>query len=198
MSPKNTLKKGDKAHNINKGNRNKKRPPVTSRPAARMPAVSPVVKPIPAISSLEFPALTSQPTDPLGSVKKWCFKNGSLVINPLLKRSYFIDGQEVILSEGPIPAYSLKRGNVVHAKQQNVKIPGDVPQSSWSEIIYEETSYDRDVKQWVTSRITGWVNDAYLDDYIEKFPNFEVEIPHATKNSNDPQQFMTIEDEGFS
>jgi hypothetical protein len=198
MSPKTMLKKRDKAHKINKGNRDNKRPPVTSRPAHRMPAVSPVVKPLPAISTLEFPALTSQPTDSPKPVKKWCFKNGSLVINPFLKKSYFLGGEEVILSEGPTPAYSLKRGSIVHVRQQNVKIPGDVPQSSWSEITYEETAYDREIKQWVTSRVTGWVNDAYLDDYIEKFPDFEVEIPHATKNSNDPQQFMTIEDEGFS
>lgn len=197
MSPKPTLKKGDKAHNIKKGNRENKRP-VTSRPAARVPAVSPVVKPLQAISALEFPALISQPTDSPGAVKKWCFKTGSPVINPLLNRSYVLEGKEIILSDGPIPGYSLKRGNVVHVRQQNVQIPGDVPFSLWSEVTYEETSYDHEVKQWVTSRVTGWVNDAYLDDYVEKFPAFEVEIPHATKNSNDAQQFMTIDDEGFS
>jgi len=109
-----------------------------------------------------------------------------------------MDDKEVILSEGLAPLYFLKRGNIVHVKRQKIEIPGDVPSSSWSEIAYEETSYDRELKQWVKSSVTGWVNDAYLDDYNEKFPDFEVEIPHATKNSNDPQQFMTIEDEGHS
>jgi len=185
------LRKGEKAHKPNKAGKGVKRPLVTARPATPTAAAR-----LPIISTLEFPAPVLPLTDPSQAVRKWCFKHGSPVINPLLKKSYFADDKEIILSEGPAPSYSLKRGKVVRVNRQNIKIPGDVPLSSWSEIIYEETSYDRALKQWVTSRVIGWVNDAYLDDYHEQFPDFEVEIPNATKDSTDAQQFMFIKDEG--
>jgi hypothetical protein len=49
---------------------------------------------------------------------------------------------------------------------------------------------------------TGWVRDVYLDDYVEKFPDFEVHIPsaaenpngaHATEDASDPAQNIVID-----
>ncbi len=38
----------------------------------------------------------------------------------------------------------------------------------------------------------GWINDAYLEDYLEKFPN-EVLIANPTPDPNDAAQYMAVE-----
>ena len=205
MSPQKILQNGIKPDRPNKRDKDVKPRPVNSRGVNRTPIATTLVTSgattlMSLISTLEFPPLGAQLSDFLRPAKKWCIKQGTPVINSHLKKSTTLNDndQEMILWAGPIPAYSLKKGNVLTVHRQSITIPGDVPVSSWSEVTYEETSYDRTEKKWVKSSVTGWVNDGYLDDYHEKFPDFEVVIPHATKNSNDPQQFMTIVDEGYS
>lgn len=39
----------------------------------------------------------------------------------------------------------------------------------------------------------GWVNDAYLEDYFEQFPDPEVVIPNPTPEMNDAPQYMLVE-----
>jgi len=49
----------------------------------------------------------------------------------------------------------------------------------WSEITYRGTS--------------AWVNDTFLEDYVEKYPNAEVLIPHPTAEPNDAAQYMILD-----
>jgi hypothetical protein len=48
----------------------------------------------------------------------------------------------------------------------------------WSEVIYRGR--------------TAWINDRFLEDYVEKYPE-EVLIPHATPEPNDAAQYMLLD-----
>jgi hypothetical protein len=98
------VKKGVKANNLNKRGKNNKRPSLNPRPTNpnSIPAGTPKpANPSSIASMLEFPALLSHQTDTLQPVKKWCFKNGTSIMKPLIRKSYFLNGQEVTLTEAP-------------------------------------------------------------------------------------------------
>jgi len=157
-----------------------------------------IVAPIPGTSKTG----TTQPDAPTqklpnGSLptgsKKWCLK-GVSVVQPVIEKWHCKDKTKVPVPVLEQSSYPLKRNTVVGVLKQDES-------SSWSGITYEETIYDfvdKTRKDWVTTRVTGWVNNADLDDYIEEFPNFKgVDIPNATKSSTDPIQNMTIVDEKY-
>jgi hypothetical protein len=50
---------------------------------------------------------------------------------------------------------------------------------TWTEIVYKGK--------------TAWVNDTYLEDYVEKFKKEEVLIPHPTTEPNDAAQYMLLD-----
>jgi len=127
---------------------------------------------------------------PVLDSKKWLLKD-ALVFHPNIEKWYFINKDTVQMPVEERSSYLLKRNTIVDILPQDVSIP-------WSAIAYEVTLYDYDVKSWVTTRLTGWVNNENLDDYLEEFPDSEVVILHKTKNSTDLEQDMTIEDEGFN
>jgi hypothetical protein len=124
--------------------------------------------------------------------KKWCIKDTS-AFHPDIEKWYFKEDEKVQIPVSAPSSYPLKRNTIVDVLPQDISI-------IWSAISYEETIYDliddkTGKKDWVTTRFTGWVDNAHLDDYIEEFPNFEVRIPNATKKSTDLQQNMILEDE---
>ena len=130
----------------------------------------------------------------LPSRKKWCLKKVA-VENPRFE-TWDHDGT-VMQDHKLVKSFNtLPRNTVVNVLRPNEIINGD----SYSLVTYQETYYDSGVKNWVTTRVTGLVKDADLDDYHEheneEFQKFVVDIPHATKKSTDAQQYMTIIDEG--
>lgn len=109
--------------------------------------------------------------NPKKVLKKWCF-----------------DKAPVYFSPGELqPSSSLKRGAVVEltGQKQNTIISGF--HTSWTEIVYGIQD-----KQAETHWVTGWVNDACLDDYHENFPDSGVVIPNPTKDPHDAQQYLAI------
>jgi len=175
MSPKTIKNEGNKGKN-NSGKSSK-----VTRPTQK--AVISVAPP-PEVPTKKFPVNTHT----IGS-RKWCLKD-VLVFHPVVKKWYLKDNKKVQLPVEDRQSCPLKRNTIVDLLPQDISM-------LWSAVAYEETLYDYDVKNWVTTKLTGWVDDAYLDDYIEEFPNFEVAIPHATKSSTDLEQDITIEDEGY-
>lgn len=172
MGPKNNGKKGNKARNPNQG-----------RQGIRRPLVSPVSAVRTAVPTTPIPALTVLAAQPdlkavraangeVQTIKKWCFDSTPVYFAP----------------DEPWPSTSLNKGAVVELTGQKQSLSADGIKAAWSEIAYE--TYDPHAgTQWVT----GWVNDAYLDDYNEKFPNSGVAIPNATPNPRDAQQYMILE-----
>lgn len=79
---------------------------------------------------------------------------------------------------------------------QNVPMRGNDNQmhdSAWLKVIYRNSKGPQ----------TGWIRETLFDDYVEPFPNSEVEIPnpptdptdpfpYATLNPNDPAQYMVL------
>ena len=62
-------------------------------------------------------------------------------------------------------------------RQQPARVNGQ--DMLWSEVVYRDWS--------------GWVYDGYLEDYLEKYPDMEVVIPHPTPDPNDAAQYMILE-----
>jgi hypothetical protein len=77
------------------------------------------------------------------------------------------------------PIADIPPGTIVTptGKQQNLLLPGG-HQSLWSEI--------------TLAGKLGWINDAYLEEYAEKYQN-EVAIANPTPDPNDAAQYMIIE-----
>ncbi len=90
------------------------------------------------------------------------------------KKWCFANNIPALTSNSPVPLFTLNQGDVVVIKQQHIRVPGS--DSSWSEV--------------ASNGNTGWVNEVFLDDYVEEFPPNEVKIPHPTNDPNDAQQFM--------
>jgi hypothetical protein len=86
---------------------------------------------------------------------------------------------QVINSNDPEPAFELNQGNVVIVTQQNVQVPGH--DAAWAHILYEGKS--------------GWVEEIYLDDYVEDFPKDEVKILNPTPEITDAAQYMKLNGE---
>lgn len=73
----------------------------------------------------------------------------------------------------------LPTGSVVEptGNQQEVIINGK--KTLWSEVTYKGKS--------------AWVYDAYLEDLVEKYPDFVVHIPHPTADPTDAAQYMILD-----
>ncbi|HLO14029.1 MAG TPA: hypothetical protein VK206_04310 [Anaerolineales bacterium] len=171
MSPKSISKKAGK-----KG---------SSQGAARhdnqAPAISGVVTPmhVAATPATAIPALLTSTLQPelrrasnaagkVQSLKKWCVDRTPIHFSP----------------EELQPSDQLDKGFVVELTGQQKTISADDHQTAWSEVAYKAES------AWVR----GWVNDAYLDDYHEDFPDSGVVILHQTKELWDAQQYMVLGD----
>ena len=122
--------------------------------------------------------------------RKWCLKN-VVVENPKFETQY-LDG-EIVQDHTPDKSFdSLLKSTVIDVLQSNETRHGS------SEIRYQKTYYDSARKKWVTTRMTGWLKDADLDDYCERteeFQKFVVDIRNQTEKSTDAQQYLYIKDE---
>lgn len=153
------------------------------RREAKRPLVSPVVVTRAAAPTTPIPALTILASPPelktvrasggaVRTVKKWCFENTPVYFAP----------------EEPWPSTTLNKGALVELTGQEFSLSAADLKISWSEVAYR-TLDSQAGTQWVT----GWVNDAYLDDYNETFPDSGVVIPNPTPNPADAQQYMILE-----
>lgn len=70
-------------------------------------------------------------------------------------------------------------GAVVEAtgNQQHAVVHGK--ESVWSEVTFKGK--------------TGWIYETYLEDLVEKFPDFEVHIPHPSADPTDAAQYMLVD-----
>jgi hypothetical protein len=184
------LKKGDKTLNPNKANKNRnankggkgiKGSSLTSAPfpstsVTRM-AVTPTVVVPALLTSATRPKLRTihDSNGKVRTLKKWCFDERTPV--------YFAPDELR-------PSSVLNKGAVVELTGKKRKISISDLSTSWSEMAY--AVYDKKV-QTVTHWVIGWVNDAYLDDYNEKFPDSGVVIPNPTTDPHDAQQYMILE-----
>ncbi len=171
MGPKNASKKGNKARNLNRGRGDPKRPLVT---ATFVPRTVPTT-PIPTLTASAAPPELKTVHTASGegrTVKKWCFDSTPVYYSP----------------DEPWPSTSLNKGALVEVTGQKLKISADSLKTSWSEVAYRIQDSQAGV-QWVT----GWVNDSYLDDYTDKFPDSGVAIPNPTPDPKDAQQYMILE-----
>lgn len=100
--------------------------------------------------------------------KKWCYAN----LTPFLAAP---NGAKL---------FDLPQGALVEPTGQQQQTPVNAHSATWSEV--QHSGVDGIVK-------TGWVNDAWLDEYIEQFPDPEVHIPNPTPEPNDAPQYMLIE-----
>lgn len=80
-----------------------------------------------------------------------------------------------LTSNNPAPAFELNQADIVVVRQQNIRVPGS--EATWAEVLYHGKP--------------GWVNEVFLDDYVEDFPADEVPIPNATPQKTDAAQYMT-------
>lgn len=170
MGARNNQKKNiDKARNAGKAQQKGKRPIVS--PIAVVRAAAPTT-PIPALVTLTARPVLKTVRGGTRTLKKWCFDRTPVYRAP----------------EEPWPSISLNKGAVVELTGQNQNITIDSAKITWLEVAYE--TYDsRAGTQWVT----GWVNDAYLDEYNECFPDPGVVIPNQTPDPRDAQQYMLWE-----
>ena len=162
-----------------------------------------VNKAIPILPPPDVPTeKLSLDTPPLDA-QKWCFKD-TLIFQPVIekwveKENGTQGNKDIVKSPIPVEeqsSFRLTRNTVVDVLPQDVSI-------SWSGIAIKNTIYDfidpkkTGKKDWVTTKVVGWVSNDLLDDYVEEFRDFEVSIHNATRNSTDLEQDMTIEDEGY-
>ncbi|HVF25431.1 MAG TPA: hypothetical protein VNA23_06045 [Anaerolineales bacterium] len=123
--------------------------------------------------------------------RKWCLKN-VVVADPKFE-TWSLDGTIHQDLKSVKSFNSLLKNTVVNLLIPDKTIPGS------SEIMYQKTYYDSARKKWVTTRLTGWVKDAELDDYCEhekeEFQRFVVDILNQTEISTDAQQYLYIKDE---
>jgi hypothetical protein len=153
------------------------------------------------VNSINFPVLMLPAGNALPSRKKWCLKNVA-VESPRFETWEFEEDKVGMILRYHEPDKSFKtllKNTVLHVLRPNQSMPGDVESSSWSGIVYQKTYYVSSVKNWVTTRVTGWINDADLDDYREdereEFRNFVVTIPRQTQSSTDAQQYFYVDKE---
>ena len=172
MAPKNKWKKQGKVQKSGPGGRDIKRP-----------LGSPVVVTRIATPATPIPALVVSASQPelkvagasngeAKTVKKWCFENTPVYYAP----------------DEPWPSTSLNKGAIVELTGQELRVSAADVKTLWSEIVYKIQDLQAG-RQWVT----GWVNDAYLDDYSEKFQDSGVLIQNPTPNPPDAQQYMLLE-----
>ncbi len=126
------------------------------------------------------------PTKPMGP-KKWCVQDRVEIHTPIVE--YYVDAKRLDAVNPADPFFVLQKNQIVHVLPLS-----NLPE--WSAIVREETRYrniDESKKDWVTTRIAGWVWNGFLEDYVEEFPNArKVLIPHQTKFSADGEQIMIV------
>jgi hypothetical protein len=130
--------------------------------------------------------------------RKWCLKKVSVQQLVVEMRPYS-DPDDGTKYQGRKPDKSfdtLPQNTVVSVLKSNETMAGLV------KIMYQETYYDYREKDWVIARVTGWVNEADLDDYREdereEFrKSIKVDIPAETQteSSTDGQQDFYIDKE---
>ncbi|HSL46685.1 MAG TPA: hypothetical protein VK897_24835 [Anaerolineales bacterium] len=96
---------------------------------------------------------------------------------PETRKWCFASRVPVLTANSPVSKGTLKAGEIVTVRRQNIRVAGS--DDSWAEILYDGG--------------TGWVNQIYLDDYIEDFPAGEVVIPNPTERTDDAAQFMYLD-----
>jgi hypothetical protein len=73
--------------------------------------------------------------------------------------------------------------------RQNIHVAGS--SDSWAEIGYRyfrQPTPGRDI--WEEVKVSGWVNETYLEDYHDPYPEELVKIETPTPNPNDAKQYM--------
>ncbi|HEY3475359.1 MAG TPA: hypothetical protein VGK56_12160, partial [Anaerolineales bacterium] len=129
--------------------------------------------------------------------KKWCLKLIS-VQQPVVEMRRYTDGE----SDGELLSPKHKPVKSFGTLPQNTVVSilkSDKTMSGLVKIMYQETYRDSGVKDWVTVRVMGWVNETDLDDYREdqreEFQEAVVGIPreHQTESSTDGQQDFYLE-----
>ncbi len=171
MATKNKSKDKNKAHNFGQGRWNTKRPLVSSAVVPRATPITPIPALIPLAAQPELKTVSTANGEGR-TVKKWCFDRTPVYYTP----------------DEPWPSTSLNKGAVVELTGQSLSVSATGIKTSWSEIAYKIQGVQTEM-QWVT----GWVNDAYLDDYNEKFPASGVMIPTPTPDPTDAQQYLILE-----
>lgn len=122
----------------------------------------------PVLPALQFPPPLSQGT-PVTFVQKWCLANTA-----------------VLQSE---PLFVLTRGSIVTVGRQNVHVAGS--DASWAEIEYRyfrQPARGKDV--WMEETVRGWVDEVYLEDYCDPYPQEVVRIENPTPSPKDARQYM--------
>ena len=96
-----------------------------------------------------------------------------------LKKWCFVNNVPMLQSGSPEAVATLMQGDIVTVRRQNVRVGGS--QEVWAEVDFKGKS--------------GWVQQAFLDDYVEEFPGHEVKIDHQTADPDDAQQYLDWEGE---
>ena len=132
------------------------------------------------------------------SRRKWCLKKVAVQQLVVEMRPYS-DPENTTKYQGLKPDKSfeaLPKYTVVSALKSDARMAG------LTKILYQETYYNYQVKDWVIVRATGWVNEADLDDYLEDEQeefrkSIRVDIPKETQteSSTDGQQDFYIDKE---
>jgi len=123
-----------------------------------------------------------------GDEKKWCTRNKVLIHKAVFE--YSIDGTKIDPPISAVADFPLQKFSLVRV------IPAAPPLPDWSAIVYEETRYQKvsdTRKDWVTTRVAGWVWNGFLEEYREEFPSARtVKIAHQTRYTADGEQVMIV------
>lgn len=122
--------------------------------------------------------------------KKWCLNN-THVLRAFVERWVGEGASKVRLPGREESARRVGKFTVVRLLDQKLS-------EAWSAVFYETVAFEltdeiKRTRDWVTTRVTGWILSDRLDDFVSEYPDAEVVIPHATPNSTDAQQYMTLE-----
>ena len=149
------------------------------------------------VYATRFPEIAIPPLEVVFSQKKWCMRQ---VPVENLRSETWDSQKQIIPGHTPVRDFStLPKDTVVYVLNSMAAADENGKASSWSGIMYEETYRDSGKKQWVTTRVTGWVNDEDLDDYIEHpneaFRKLVLNIPYQTETSTDAQQYFYLKNQ---
>lgn len=163
-----------------KGMTGNKNLPFVPKPPIQKPAVLPPNAPAVGVPK------NAKPTNR----KKWCLKN-THVLHAIVERWVGEGTSKVLLPGREEGARRVDRYTVVNLLDQKLS-------EAWSAVSFRTVAFElpgdmSQRKDWVTTRVSGWILNDHLDDFVSGYPDAEVEIPHRTPLSTDPQQYMTLE-----
>ena len=133
-------------------------------------------RPAATIISTSRPSLasTSKPQKPAHPTLK--FPSPITLARPAagaeLKKWCFVNNVPILQSGSPEAVATLMQGDIATVRRQNVRVGGS--QEVWAEVVFKGKP--------------GWVQQVFLDDYVEEFPGHEVKIDHQTADPDDAQQ----------